>query len=82
MNKYNNQVYELYEEETKKNLELSDKVKSLKLENAVLKQDLKQINKSFDNKVNSLVKKLTSSFIMENNELKNELKKAYNEIDR
>ena len=82
MSKYNNQIYESYVEEVKKNSELSNKLKYLKLDYDVLKQVLKQIEKTFDSKIESKVEKITSPFIIENNNLKQELSDAYNEIER
>ena len=78
MNKYNNEIYKMYEEEVIKNEQATKLIKSLELEIYVLKNDLKLS----ENRINNAVKKATKPLIDANNELKNSLSKAYEEIER
>ena len=78
MNKYNNEIYKMYEEEVIKNEQATKLIKSLELEIYVLKKDLKLS----ENKINNAVKTATKPLIDANNELQNNLSKAYEEIER
>jgi hypothetical protein len=78
MNKYNNEIYKMYEEEVIKNEQATKLIKSLELEIYVLKRELKLS----ENKINNAVKTATKPLIDANNELQNNLSKAYEEIER
>ena len=77
-----NDLYKMYEEEVNKNKELIKEINYLKLENSNLRCDLKNTNKSFEDKVKSEVEKSNKPYIEENNKLKNNLSDAYKEIER
>lgn len=81
-NNYNNDIYEMYEEECNKNILLSKENWNLRLENSNLKYELQYKKESFDNKIKSEVESSTTPLITENNILHNELEKAYKEIER
>lgn len=87
--KYNNQIYNLYEKEVEKNNKLSLKYKKLRWEVEDLRYENKQLNDKLDNMdliikntVNKEVEKATKSLIEEIKNLKDKLKSANNEIDR
>lgn len=75
---YDKNLYSMYEEEVVKNGMANSEIKKLKLEIYVLKIDLKNIK----NKISEAVKQATKPLIEENNQLRSELSKAYEEIDR
>ena len=77
-NKYNDDIYSMYEEEANKNKLLTDENASLKLEVYVLKREL---NKS-ENKIDNEVKQAIKPYIEENNKLQKDLFAAHEEIDR
>ncbi len=77
-NKYNNEIYKLYEEEVNKNKKLISKNNYLKLEIALLTED----NKRKDNNINNSVEKAIKQYKEKIINLKEELSKAHNEIDR
>ena len=78
MKKYNNGIYLMYEEEVNKNKKANDVIASLRLENFVLKTELKKC----ENKIDNAIELSTKPLIEENNKLQNSLSKAYEEIDR
>ena len=61
MNKYNNEIYKMYEEEVIKNEQATKLIKSLELEIYVLKKDLKLS----ENKINNAVKTATKPLKMQ-----------------
>ena len=73
INKYNNKIYKMYEEEVIKNKQAPKLIKSLELEIYVLKRELKLS----ENKINNAVKTATKPLIDANNKLQNNLSKAY-----
>lgn len=75
---YNNDIYKMYEEEYSKNKLLIQEINDLKLIIYSLKLDLK----AEKNKINTGVEKAINPIIKENENLKNELSKAYEEINR
>lgn len=75
---YNNEIYKMYEEEVNKNKEANKKIKDLELEVYVLKSNLK----ISENKINTEVEKAVKPILEENENLKNELNKTYEEINR
>jgi len=77
-NKFNNDVYSMYEEEYNKNILLIQKNKNCKLELDNLKYELKCQSKNLENKI----RKATSPLIEKINDLENKLSDAYIEIDR
>lgn len=80
--KFNDDIYNMYEEECNKNKILSKELQNIKLENSNLKYELKYQKDSMENKIKALIKKVTSPLIEENEILKDKLKDSYNEIDR
>ena len=68
----------MYEEEVNKNKKANDVIASLRLENFVLKTELKKC----ENKIDNAIELSTKPLIEENNKLQNSLSKAYEEIDR
>lgn len=81
-NKFNNDIYSMYEEECLRNKDLSKEIKYLKLENKNLKYELNYKNDSFEQKMKSEIEKAISPLISENVILKDKLNDAYNEINR
>ena len=81
-NKFNNDIYDMYEKEYDKNKILSKENQTLKLENSNLKYELEYLKKSTDNKIKSSVDKATFSLINKNSILQKELNSALKEIDR
>ena len=77
-NKYNLEIYNMYEEEFNKNIKLESKIKELELEiyclNSKLKSSETKINKAVEKAIVPLEKEITN--------LKNELSTTYKEIDR
>lgn len=87
--KYNNQIYNLYEKEVEKNKKLSLKyeklrwkVEDLRYENKQLKDKLDNMDSIIENAVNKAVEKDTKPLIAEIKFLKDELNSANNEISR
>lgn len=80
--KYNNEIYKMYEEEYNKNLILSKEIKILRSEISGLKSELNYLKKSEDNKIKNSVDKATEQLISDNNELQNKLNDALKEITR
>ncbi len=80
--KFNNDIYDMYEEEYNKNIILTKENKSLKLEISTLKYELNYIEKSNDNKIKKAVEKETIPLVERNKKLEVELNKAYQEIER
>lgn len=81
-NKYNNDIYSMYEEECCKNKELLKVIKNLKLDIENLKYELDYKTDSFQQMIKSQIEKATSPLIKENTILTGKLKDAYNEINR
>ena len=79
---YSNNLYQMYEEEYNKNLKLSKEIKELKLSNTNLQYELKRFKKNIDNRITVEITKATSALSSENIKLKEDLEKAYKEIDR
>lgn len=82
MNKYNNQIYKMYEEEYNKNVALSKENKTLKSKISSLEYELKYLKKSTENKIQNSVQKATTQLINDNNLLQEKLDNALKEIDR
>ncbi len=81
-NKFNNDIYNMYEEECLKNKDLTKELEYTKLENKNLKYELKYQKDSFEQKIKTEIEKASSSLISENTMLKDKLNDAYNEISR
>lgn len=81
-NKYNNDIYAMYEEECLKNKKLEQEKRNLKLENTNLKYELDYKNNSFEKKIKSEIEKVVSPLVEENITLTNKLNDAYEEINR
>lgn len=75
---YNNDIYKMYEEEVNKNKEKDIRIRDLELEVYALKLNIK----SYENKINTEVEKSIKPIIKENENLKSDLNKAYEEINR
>ena len=81
-NKFNNDVYTMYEREYNKNNLLLKKMNDYKLEIENLKYELTYQKKSSENKIRTLIEKATAPLIEENTILNNKLEDAYEEINR
>ena len=88
-NKYNNDIYTMYEKETLKNQKLTSKYNKLRWEVEELRYDNKKLNNALSNinsikekEINKEVEKITKTFIEENQKLQEDLLKAYDEINR
>lgn len=79
---YNNNLYQMYEEEYNRNIKLSKEIKELKLNNTNLQYELKRFKKNIDNRIITEVTKATDTLSSENIKLKEELEKAHQEIER
>ena len=79
---YNNNLYQMYEEEYNRNIKLSKEIKELKLNNTNLQYELKRFKKNIDNRITTEVTKATDTLSSENIKLKEELEKAHQEIER
>ena len=79
---YNNDIYRMYEEEYTKNVNNTKLIKELKVELSSLKYDYDYLKKSTNSKIQNAVEKATTPLVEENNELKNKLSDALNEVDR
>ncbi len=75
---YNNDIYLMYEEEVSKNEIANKEIEDLKLEVYVLKSNFKIL----ENKINTEIQKAVKPYIEENKNLKNDLDKAHEEINR
>lgn len=82
MNKYNNEIYKMYEEEYNKNVVLSKEIKTLKTKIASLEYDLNYLKKSTENKIKNSIEKATKNLINDNNVLQEKLENALDEINR
>ena len=82
MEKYNNEIYKMYEDEVIKNGKANKEIKKLKLELQNIKYELDYLKKSTENKIQKEVDKATTPLINNINTLQEELKKAYMEINR
>lgn len=80
--KYNNDIFKMYEKECNKNKLLNKEIKNYKLEISNLKYELYYQQNSFDNKIMKAVKNATTPIEDENAKLKKELADAYQEINR
>ena len=72
----------MYEEEYNKNIQLQNENKHLKLENINLKNEIKKLQNAFESKKEDLIRKIKKPLMEENQKLKEELSKAFKEIDR
>lgn len=72
----------MYEEECTRNESLKKEIKSLKLEKDNLKYELGYLQISFENKMQSEIEKLVTPLLVENQKMKEDLEKAYQEINR
>ena len=88
-NKFNNDIYAMYEKEVLKNEKLTLKYNKLRWEVEELRYDNKKLNNELSNissikekEINKEVEKITKPLIIENQKLKEELSKAYVEINR
>ena len=79
---YNDQIYNMYEEEVIKNEKAYKIIKQLKLEIYDLKTKLEQTIKNKDKDVENAINKATTLLFNENNILKEKLSKVYTEIER
>ena len=77
-NKYNLEIYNMYEEEFNKNKKLKSKIKELELEIYCLNSKLNISNSKMEKEIEKVITPLKN----ENNKLKNDLSNAYEEIDR
>lgn len=80
--KYNNEIYKMYEDEYEKNKLLIDENRYIKLELSIVKKDLQNLQKNFENKVQLEIEKIANPIMNENKSVSAELEKAYIEIDR
>ncbi len=81
-NKFNNDIYSMYEKTIEKNEQLIKELKKEKLEIANLKYQLNYQNKSFQNKLEKEIKKGNQPLLEENQILKDKLEKTIKEIER
>ena len=79
---YSNNLYQMYEEECNKNIKLSKEIKELKLNNTNLQYELKRFQNNIENRITTEVIKATATLSSENIKLKEDLEKAYQEIER
>ena len=79
---YSNNLYQMYEEECNKNINLSKEIKELKLNNTNLQYELKRFQNNIENRITTEVIKATATLSSENIKLKEDLEKAYQEIER
>lgn len=79
---YNNDIYKAYEEEYLKNEKLMKKIKYLKLDNSVLRDNYNRLQKNFDKRIQEEIEKVRTPLIEENVLLNKNLEKAYDEINR
>ena len=89
MSKYNNDIYNMYEKEVIKNEKITSKynklrweVEELRYDNKKLNNELSNINSIKEKEINKEVERITKSFTIEIQELKEDLSKAYDEISR
>lgn len=88
-NKYNNDIYTMYEKETQKNQKLTSKyeklrweVEELRYDNKKLNNELSNINSIKEKEINKEVKKIIKPLLKENQKLQEDLLKAHAEINR
>ena len=88
-NKYNNDIYTMYEKEVLKNQKITSKydklrweVEELRYDNKKLNNELSNINSIKEKEINKEVEKITKPLLEENQKLQEDLLKAYNEINR
>ncbi|MGM9876828.1 MAG: transposase, partial [Bacilli bacterium] len=88
-NKYNNDIYTMYEKETLKNQKITSKynklrweVEELRYDNKKLNNELSNINSIKEKEINKEVEKITKPLLAENQKLQEDLLKAYDEINR
>ncbi len=77
-NKYNDDIYSMYEKEVNKNKLLTKEYASLKLEECILKRKINETKNKIDNEINREIK----FYNEENNKLQKDLSAAYEEIVR
>lgn len=88
-NKYNNDIYTMYEKEVLKNQKTTSKYNKLRWEVEELRYDNKKLNNALSNinsikekEINKEVEKITKPLLAKNQKLQEELLKAYDEINR
>ena len=88
-NKYNNDIYTMYEKEAQKNQKITSKynklrweVEELRYDNKKLNNELSNINSIKEKEINKKVEKITKPLLVENQKLQEDLLKAYDEINR
>ena len=81
-NKFNNDIYDMYEVECNKNRILEKENKTLKLDNSNLRYELDYLKKSSDNKIKKAVDEATCSLNKKINKLETKLSDALIEIAR
>ena len=88
-NKYNNDIYAMYEKEVEKNQKITSKynklrweVEELRYDNKKLNNELSNINSIKEKEINKEVKKITKSLEQKIQNLQEDLLKAYDEINR
>ena len=88
-NKYNDDIYTMYEKEVLKNQKITSKydklrweVEELRYDNKKLNNELSNINSIKEKEINKEVEKITKPLLEENQKLQEDLLKAYNEINR
>lgn len=88
-NKYNNDIYTMYEKEALKNQKLTSKydklrweVEELRYDNKKLNNELSNINSIKEKEIDKEVEKITKPLIEKNQKLQEDLLKAYDEINR
>lgn len=81
-NKFNNDIYDMYEVECNKNRILEKENKTLKLDNSNLRYELDYLKKSSDNKIKKAVDEATCSLNKKINKLETKLSDALMEIAR
>lgn len=87
--KYNNDIYTMYEKEVIKNQKITSKynkirweVEELRYDNKKLNNKLSNINSIKEKEINKEVEKITKPLLLENQKLKEDLLKSYDEINR
>lgn len=88
-NKYNNDIYTMYEKEVLNNQKITEKYNKLRWEVEELRYDNKKLNNALSNinsikekEINKEVEKITKPLLAENQKLQEDLLKAYDEINR
>lgn len=82
INKYNKDIYSMYEEEIIKKEKLVQENKYLKLDNLILQDNYNKLKNNFNKKIKEEIGRVSTPLVEENNNLKNKLEDAYDEINR